>query len=107
MDQTRPDTPLVKFYRFLPSGRAPERADRSAAGSMPTRAFRYCEAMRTASALGWYVFPPMSFKLMWDGANDVVWNYENNDNWYSLSVPARFGGVRRSVSRELYSAVER
>jgi len=19
----------------------------------------------------------MSFKLMWDGANDVVWNYEN------------------------------
>ena len=34
--------------------------------------------MRTASALGWYVFPPMSFKLMWDGANDVVWNYENN-----------------------------
>ena len=23
---------------------------------------------------------------MWDGANDVVWNYENNYNWYSLNV---------------------
>ena len=84
MDQPLPDAPLVKFYRFLPGARAPERADRSAAGSMPMRAFRYCEAMRTASALGWYVFPPMNFKLMWDGANDVFWNYENNDNWYPL-----------------------
>ena len=90
MDQISPDAPLVKFYRFFPGARAPQRADRSAAGSMPTRAFRYCEAMRTASALGWYVFPPMSFKLMWDGANDVVWNYEDNDNWYSLE--------RRAVS---------
>ena len=74
MDEPSPDVPLVKFYRFLPGARAPMRADRSAAGSMPTRAFRYCEAMRTASSLGWYIFPPMSFKLMWDGANDVVWN---------------------------------
>ena len=63
------EQPLVKFYRFIPTARAPERADKSAAGSMPTRAFRYCEAMRTASAFGWYIFPPMSFKLMWDGAN--------------------------------------
>ncbi len=46
MDQPSPDVPLVKFYRFLPGARAPQRADRSAAGSMPTRAFRYCEAMR-------------------------------------------------------------
>jgi hypothetical protein len=86
MDQPSPDLPLVRFYRFLPNARAPQRADRSAAGSMPTRAFRYCEAMRTASALGWYLFPPMSFKVMWDGANDVVWNYEDNDNWYSLDA---------------------
>jgi hypothetical protein len=79
-------TPLVRFYRFIPGARAPQRADRSAAGSMPTRAFRYCEAMRTASALGWYVFPPMSFKLMWDGANDVVWSYGGSDDWYALSA---------------------
>jgi hypothetical protein len=86
MEEPLPNSPLVKFYRFIPGARAPQRADRSAAGSMPTRAFRYCEAMRTASALGWYIFPPMNFKLMWDGANDVVWSYENDDNWYSLNA---------------------
>ena len=84
--QPEADAPLVKFYRFLPGARAPERADRSAAGSMPTRAFRYCEAMRTASALGWYVFPPMSFKLMWDGANDVIWSYEGETIGISLNA---------------------
>ena len=114
MDQISPDAPLVKFYRF-PSGcrRAPQRADRSAAGSMPTRAFRYCEAMRTASALGWYVFPPMSFKLMWDGANDVVWNYEDNDNWYSLErgavseFRAAFRQRRAGGGARLFAAIPR
>lgn len=86
MDVVESEQPLVKFYRFIPGARAPQRADRSAAGSMPTRAFRYCEAMRTASALGWYVFPPMSFKLMWDGANDVIWSYEGEEGWFSLNA---------------------
>jgi len=79
-------SPLVKFYRFIPGARAPQRADRSAAGSIPARALQYCEAMRTASAFGWYVFPPLSFKLMWDGANDVVWSYGGSDDWYALSA---------------------
>lgn len=85
MQPPEAEAPLVKFYRFLPGARAPQRADRSAAGSMPTRAFRYCEAMRTASALGWYLFPPMTFRLMWDGANDVIWSYQGDD-WYSLDA---------------------
>ena len=46
------------------------RADRAAAGTMPTRAFRYCEAMTSASAFGWYVFPPITFSLMWDGGSE-------------------------------------
>jgi hypothetical protein len=78
-------TPLVKFYRFVPGARAPQRADRSAAGSIPTRAFRYCEALTTASAFGWYVFPPISFRLMWDGGTDIVWSYGDTDDWYALS----------------------
>ena len=35
--------PRVTFYRFLPNARMPQRADRAAAGTLPTRAFRYCE----------------------------------------------------------------
>ena len=34
--------PRVTFYRMIPDARLPQRADRSAAGSLPTRAFRYC-----------------------------------------------------------------
>jgi hypothetical protein len=85
-DAVASGAPLIKFYRFIPGARAPQRADRSAAGSMPTRAFRYCEAMTTASAFGWYVFPPMSFRLMWDGGTDLVWSYDGAEGWFSLSA---------------------
>ena len=49
--------PIASFYRFVPECRLPMRADRAAAGTMPTRAFRYCEAITSASAFGWYVVP--------------------------------------------------
>ena len=48
------------------------------------RAYRYCEAMTTASAFGWYLFPPMTFSLMWDGRMDVLWTYEGADGWFPL-----------------------
>lgn len=49
MDSAPTDTPLVTFYRFFPDIRMPQRADNSAAGSIPTRAFRYCEAIKRSS----------------------------------------------------------
>ena len=58
--------PLVTFHRFIPTARLPQRADRSAAGSLPTRAFRYCEPATSASGYGYYVFPPISFSLQRD-----------------------------------------
>ena len=33
-------TPRVTFFRFIPQARLPQRADRAAAGTLPTRAFR-------------------------------------------------------------------
>lgn len=42
-------------------------ADASADGTMPTRAFRYCEAMRLAAGAGYAVQAPDDFDLMWDG----------------------------------------
>lgn len=76
-------TPRVVFHRFIESARMPQRADRAAAGTLPTRAFRYCEPVVTASAFGWYVFPPISFSLMWDG-NEFTWTYEGADGWMPL-----------------------
>jgi hypothetical protein len=78
------DTPGVTFFRIVPGCRAPQRADRSAAGTMPTRAFRYCEALTSASAFGWYLFPPISFSLIWDGGSDVIWTYQGADAWLPL-----------------------
>ncbi|HYZ63999.1 MAG TPA: DUF6065 family protein [Acetobacteraceae bacterium] len=75
--------PLIRFHRLIPGARPPERADRSAGGLLPTRAFRYCEAVTSASAFGWYVFPPISFSLHWDG-EDIVWTYAGAEAWYPL-----------------------
>ena len=55
------DVGVVTFYRMIPDAPAPQRADRSAGGMLPTRAFRYCDPVTTASAFGWYVFPPAAF----------------------------------------------
>jgi hypothetical protein len=76
-------TDIVSFYRFIPGCRLPQRADRAAGGSIPTRAFRYCEPIATASAFGWYMFPPMNFSLLWDGT-EVFWRFEGDDSWYPL-----------------------
>jgi hypothetical protein len=78
--------PSVTFFRLVPGCRLPQRADRAAAGAMPTRAYRYCEPMTSASAFGWYVFPPIRFRLMWDGGADVIWSYDDDGDWFSLKV---------------------
>jgi hypothetical protein len=60
--------PTVVFYRAIPGCRSPIRADASVLGTLPSRGFQYCEALRSASSFGWYVFPPIDFTLQWDGA---------------------------------------
>ena len=77
-------TPLVKFYRMLKDSQPPRRADRSAGGIIPSRAFRYCEPIRAASAFGWYIFPAQTIYLMWDGS-DAYWQPENFDHWHILT----------------------
>ena len=81
------DTPLVEFFQLVPSPRAPRRADRAVGGVIPARALRYCEAITSASAFGWYVFLPLSFKIVWDG-HDMLWTYEGVDEWLPLTRDA-------------------
>lgn len=83
---------LVTFFSLFPNARLPQRADGSAAGSLPTRAFRYCEPARAASAYGYYVFPPIGFSLIWDG-QDVLWTFEGGGEWLPLKA-AQFPGFR-------------
>jgi len=93
-----PDGPGLTFFRLVPGCRLPQRADRSAAGTMPTRAFRYCEALTAASAFGWYLFPPIGFSLMWDGGSDVLWTYQGADAWFPLKV-AQFPNFAEEFDR--------
>ncbi|MGE4044413.1 MAG: DUF6065 family protein [Acetobacteraceae bacterium] len=87
-----PGAKLVTFHRLIPSARLPQRADRSAAGSLPTRAFRYCEPATSASSFGYYMFPPIGFSVQWDG-HDIMWTFEGAGDWFPLKS-AQFPGFR-------------
>ena len=77
--------PRLQFFRMIAQGRPPQRADRSACGSLPTRAFRYCEAITQASGYGWYIFLPMDFDLIWDGTT-VFWSSADYPSWLPLDA---------------------
>jgi hypothetical protein len=79
--QTRP---LIEFFQLVPTSHPPRRADRAVGGAIPVRALRYCEAMTTASAFGWYVFIPITFRVVWDG-HDILWTYDGIDEWLPLT----------------------
>ncbi|MGB0499019.1 MAG: DUF6065 family protein [Rubricella sp.] len=64
--------PLVTFIRAHRDAIAPIPADKSALGTLPAAAFQYCEAIRAASSLGWYVFPPFDISFLWDGQEAFI-----------------------------------
>jgi hypothetical protein len=74
---------LLTIFRVIPDARLPVRADKSALGSLPAAAYKYCAAVTTASANGWYVFSPLNFTINWDGA-EAIWTYEGAEGWYPL-----------------------
>ena len=77
--------PGLAFYRLIEGVRDPQRPDRAAAGTLPTRATQYCDAVTTASAFGWWLFPPMDFSLAWDGAT-VFWYHKDAPDWAPLEA---------------------
>src|SRR5437763_15301154 len=81
-----------RFYRLIPDAPVPRPADRSADGMLPTRGYRYCEALASASPFGWYIYPPLNFSLVWDGV-ESAWSYEGAGAWYPLPG-AQFPGCR-------------
>ena len=93
-DALLPETPrlaaprsqgIVSFHRLIAAAPAPERADRSALGSLPTRAFRYCDAVTTAAGFGWHIFTPLEFSLWWDG-EQILWTFDELDEWLPLGA---------------------
>jgi hypothetical protein len=97
MLETPQPGPIVTFYGAVPGCRAPMRADPSVLGTLPSRGFQYCEALRSASSYGWYVFSPIDFTLQWDGSQ-VIWTYEGASSWYPLGS-AQFPGYQAQFDR--------
>jgi hypothetical protein len=71
----------VQFYRIVPEAIPPMPADASALGTLPFAAYQYCEAIRTASSFGWYIFPMDDIHLRWDGAEA---RYSDGGEWQFL-----------------------
>lgn len=67
--------PIVTFHRLVPEVPAPQRADRSGLGSLPTRAYRHCDAVTLAAGFGWHIRPGFAFELLWDGEL-IFWRAE-------------------------------
>lgn len=97
MDPTKRLPATVTFHSAIPDCRPPMRADPSVLGTLPSRGFQYCEALRAASSFGWYVFPPIDFTLQWDGA-EVIWTYRGAKAWYRLTS-AQFPGYNTVFDR--------
>ena len=72
--------PAVKLYQCFPDGPLPRRAERSLFGTIPLRAYAYCEPMTAASAFGWWVFPPINFDVLWEG-KEVLWRLAGEKAW--------------------------
>lgn len=79
----------LQFLRLIEKARPPQRADRAAGGTLPTRAYRYCDAVTSAAGYGWWVFCPMDLQLIWDG-DDIFWYFDGAPDWMRLSPAAQF-----------------
>ncbi len=45
---------------------------------------RYCDALTSATGYGYWIFPPMDIRLLWDG-EQVFWSYGDDESWLPLS----------------------
>ncbi|MDM0078827.1 hypothetical protein QTH90_30780 [Variovorax sp. J2P1-59] len=74
---------IVTFHRAFTPTLPPMRGDKTGLGALPTAAFQYCEAMRSAASFGWYIFPPIDATLRWDGHEALY--MDDSGRWHPLS----------------------
>jgi len=72
---------IIRFIHAFPEAVPAIRADPTALGTIPADAMRYCEALRTASAFGWYAHPARGVTLLFDGIDIYV---EQENGWELL-----------------------
>ena len=74
---------IVEFFRLIQQTRPAKRAERAAAGYLPSRGLRYCDALTSATGYGYWVFPPLDIRLIWNG-EEIFWSYGPDESWLPL-----------------------
>lgn len=95
---------VVTFYQLITQPgaphmappRHPHRAAVDADGTIPAKALRYCEAIRTANAYGYHLYLPLDLSLRFDGVEIECSIDEDGtgtgSNWWPLNASAHFPG---------------
>ncbi|MFO0449660.1 MAG: DUF6065 family protein [Pseudomonadota bacterium] len=76
----------ASFRSLLPLSPEIRRADTTIEGSVPLRAFRYCEPFVQASGYGWTIPCPLDFRIVWQGGRSFDWRPESYSRWSQLTV---------------------
>lgn len=74
---------MITFHQLIPNPRPPIRATKNAGGHLPDRHHR-CEPVRLASGLGWYVFLPLDFQIIFDGVESII-SLDDGTTWFPLT----------------------
>jgi Family of unknown function (DUF6065) len=68
---------------LIPEAPLPRAADPEVLGSIPLRAYRFCEPFTAASGYGWWVYPPIDLDVMWDG-HAMSWRPQPERDWHAV-----------------------
>ncbi|MEQ1962120.1 DUF6065 family protein [Xenorhabdus khoisanae] len=73
-------TKNINFFKAWPESPDPIKANIAITGEIPSRAHQFCEPFLVANSMGFLIYPPMNFDLMWDGYK-IYFQPEGMDEW--------------------------
>lgn len=104
MQVPKMSSPNARFLSFTNLPMAPRPALRDAGGSLPIRAVRYCEAVTSACAFGWWLYPPMEAWLLWDGCT-IFYSLDGED-FAPLDDACEFPGMTDALAAHVPDGME-
>lgn len=96
MQYPQADGPKARFMAFTDLPMTPRPALKDAGGSLPMRAVRYCDAVTSACAFGWWLYPPMDAWLMWDGS--TIFYSLDGETYDPLDDSCEFPGMAEALA---------
>jgi hypothetical protein len=86
------EAPTVDFFCILSGLRPPKPASDTVNGFLPGRAKSFCPPVTMASGFGYWLYPPYSFALKWDGLHSS-WAFIDDDGELTTDWKSLGGGV--------------